>query len=150
MSSKKILAIVGGFLLCAVLLLHKPITKYISNHFFTQEEPPSFAVDAITSFFPSDPRWASPQIGKVEGVFDQKFAYLGAGGQCYAFVSDDKQYVLKFFKQHKFRKKNTPASEGIARREKAFTSYKIAYDKLREETGLLFLHPSRVTDFKNR
>lgn len=140
MSSKRVFGFIGVFFLCAALLLHRPITKYVRNHFFTQPKTPSFAVDAIKSIFPSDTSWASPHIGEFGGVFDQKFTYLGDGGQCYAFVSDDRQYVLKFFKQHKFRKKNTPASEGIKRREDAFTSYKVAYDKLREETGLLFLH----------
>jgi len=31
-------------------------------------------------------------------ILNQKFSYIGKGAQCYAFVSDDQLYVLKFFK----------------------------------------------------
>lgn len=31
-------------------------------------------------------------------VFSQRYRYLGSGHQCYAFESEDEQFVIKFFK----------------------------------------------------
>lgn len=93
---------------------------------------------------------------KLESGLEQKFHYLGCGGQCFAFGSEDGRYVIKFFK-HKIRKPYSyflklplpwPLSERQKRYlEKAlfklnrdFTSYKIAYEELQEETGVIYIH----------
>lgn len=67
----------------------------------------------------------------LQGIFDQKFYYLGSGGQCWVFASEDGQYVLKFFKFHR-RKKD--------KLQRDFKSYQIAYETLKQETGLVYLH----------
>lgn len=38
------------------------------------------------------------QISEIQALMSQKFNYLGKGNQTYAFVSEDGDYVLKFFK----------------------------------------------------
>ena len=56
-------------------------------------------------------------------------------------MSEDNRYVLKFFKQRKFVKNKFISRRGKRKREMDFSSYKIVYEKLREEIGLLFSHP---------
>lgn len=60
-------------------------------------------------------------------ILNQRFSYLGKGGQCYAFVSEDGQYVIKFFRKHRDL-------------QKTFESVRLAYDRLKQETGLVYIH----------
>lgn len=99
-------------------------------------------------------------------VFHQRFYYLSAGGQAYAFASEDGSYVIKFFKHHlrrlPFWLKILPLPAKYARqreeqrikREKKllrdFTSYKIAYELLPEQTGLLYLHLNKTNHLKQK
>ena len=87
---------------------------------------------------------------------NQPFHYLDCGNQCYAFISEDQQYVLKFFKYaratipqflttipllnrfkpfrpHRFAKL-------LHKRERDLTSYRLAYNAFRKETGLIAIH----------
>jgi hypothetical protein len=87
---------------------------------------------------------------------NQPFHYLDCGNQCYAFVSEDSRYVLKFFKYakpsvprffttlpvlnhfkpfrpHRFEKQ-------LWKRERDFHGYQLAYNSFREETGLIAVH----------
>ena len=89
-------------------------------------------------------------------ILKQPFHYLDCGNQCFAFVSEDGQYVLKFFKYA-----NPPVPHFLTqiplinklkalrphRYEKAlwkqrrdFEGYQLAYDHFREETALLAVH----------
>lgn len=131
MKHKKRLAIAACVLICAALLFQKPIANYITRH--PEKKAPDFSIRAIETIFPSEPRWASSKEEGIEAILRQRFTYLDAGVQSYVFLSEDKRYVLKFFKQGRHSKRPD-------KREGAFTSYKIAYDLLREETGLVFLH----------
>jgi hypothetical protein len=84
-----------------------------------------------------------PEIGKI---LRQPFHYLGRGGQCFAFLSDDGQFVLKVFKQHHLRlpalvQSLVPKSiaEHFKRKEQQFlTSCHIASTDFAEETGVVF------------
>lgn len=67
---------------------------------------------------------------KIEEILKQRFYYLAKGGQSFAFLSENGQYVLKFFKRNT-KKRKQPF---------AMSSAKLAYEKLREESGVLFLH----------
>jgi hypothetical protein len=126
---------------------------------------PGFSIDKITS------RSAHNEICEVESlseeqrklltekVFPQKYYYLASGHQCYAFISEDREYVLKFFKmQHLFpkrwlnsfplflksgRKSNQLCSERI------FASYEDAYELLREETALLYIHLNKTNHLRS-
>src|SRR5579883_1157171 len=86
-----------------------------------EKKPPDFSMQAIVTAFPPDARWASEKGLGGEDIFRQKFTYLDAGVQSYVFLSEDKQHVLKFFKQGRHSKRPE-------KREEAFSSYKIAYD----------------------
>lgn len=105
---------------------------------------------------------------KLDAIFSQEFHYLGHGKQMIAFESCDKKVVLKLFnpmrplkkgwyKRWKYWKRYSSlkwiSREWLHKKQrlkKLFLRHKIAYEKLREETGLLYVHlcPSeKVTHF---
>lgn len=95
------------------------------------------------------------ETGKNE-ILSQKFHYLGKGAQSYVFVSEDGEYILKFFKfQHLSLPpllKYLPLSGQLSalreekmqrremRKEQVFASYKLAFQELKEESGLILTH----------
>ncbi len=91
-------------------------------------------------------------------LLDQKFHYLGRGLQCFAFLSEDGQTVLKLFnnryQNRLFWLQSTPLRHffhhKIAYNQKkwalSFASYEVAFESLKEETGLLFFHPKPCTE----
>lgn len=79
---------------------------------------------------------------------DQKFYYLSKGSQVYAFESEDHEIILKFIRQHKYKtpfwmdlfpslKKHL---RGESRLNKYLESYRLAYEKLADETAVIYLH----------
>lgn len=93
-------------------------------------------------------------------LVSQTYRYLDSGSQSYVFLSEDGQTVLKLFKfQHMrippwldsfpqisyLQKKRTQKRETLT---KTFDSISLAYDHLREETGLLFAHLCETTHLK--
>src|SRR5579872_1197620 len=66
---------------------------------------------------------------EVLAALDQPYTYFGQGGQAYVFFSQDKKYVLKFFKQRHFRKNPHKMS-------KDYQSYKIGFEELPHETEI--------------
>lgn len=93
---------------------------------------------------------------KVQKFFSQPYYYYDCGGQSYIFISEDEKYILKFFKFHHMRippvlkKILLPQKLDLYRKNKikqkndtlkeTFESYKIAYNLLKKQTGLLYLH----------
>lgn len=123
--------------------------------------PAGFTVGKITSFHSSNPKWDVGSLTTIEKnltdeILHQPFTYLASGNHCYVFVSDDDQYVIKFFKQKHMRtniwenylplpnKLNThrmaKLKKRIKLRNKTYGSYRLAYNHLKKETGLIFLH----------
>lgn len=115
----------------------------------------------IVSEFAYNEKWElHPQLGEqkalVDSILAQKFTYLGKGCQSYVFQSEDGKYVLKFVKYQRFRPQawldyfaaipflNDYRLSKIQKKEKKldmlFTSWKIAYEHLQSETGLVFVH----------
>jgi hypothetical protein len=78
----------------------------------------------------------------VDNIVGQSFFPLGQGGQARAFISRDGRYVLKFFTEppHSW----VPLTNYHDRKEKKFcrsvTGYLLAFNRLPEKTGLIFLH----------
>lgn len=124
-----------------------------------------FALHKVISTFPSDSRYdiasiKESDIKQVNGILKQKFYFLDKGRQAYAFISEDGQYVLKLLKCSYIRVpyliKHLPAfgklkqmrDAWIERKEdirhKTFTSCKLSYEELKEETGLIFVHLNPV------
>ncbi len=125
-----------------------------------------FSLSKIRSSLEFNEEWvvdapSNEIMEEIRDILGQEFHYLGNGTQCYAFLSKDGEYVLKFFKMKHLMPKNwlrffpIPGlgqyrfnkTEGrIARRKQIFTSHKMAYKYLREETGLIFVHLNKTRD----
>lgn len=95
----------------------------------------------------------------VDKILDQPFTYLGKGCQSYVFASEDGEYVLKFFKYQRYRKgigdylaflpgikeyRKKRIAHKQQKLQKLFTSWKIAFDHLQEETGLVYVHLNKT------
>lgn len=122
-----------------------------------------FSIAKIASNLSTD--WTAPLSDKdrdhLREICAQPFKYLGSGAQCYAFLSSDGNYVLKFFKmkhllpkkwllyfplpgleKYRLRKVN----QRITRQKELFMSYQLAYQNLKEETGLFSVHLKKTND----
>jgi hypothetical protein len=120
-----------------------------------------FQIVKIISRLPAFSQWETPvpsseEFNNLKTIFSQPFYYLGSGGQCYAFISQDGRLVLKLFKMHNIRQYPWlyhVSFPGVLDRfrvaflkmqkqklERVFSSSYLAYEKLKEETGLLFLN----------
>lgn len=114
-----------------------------------------FSAGKIASSLPSSPAWSiadpsAEEQKKLQEIFSSRFKFLGEGAQSFAFESDDGKYVLKFFKMRRF----TPSLADhlcphvVRRRLKnlrwVFNGYKIAYEKFRKDTGLVFIHLAKT------
>lgn len=141
----------------------------IAYHFtasFCDKQTDGFSVARIHSELPYNPEWeTAPPLDEMQKELDaalsQKFHYLACGGQCFAFGSEDGKYVIKFFK-HRIRKpysylmnaelprffgklRNRKLDKALTKLRRDFTSYKIAYEDLPEETGLIYIHLNKGT-----
>lgn len=124
-----------------------------------------FRIANITSDFTHQPQWeVRPLIASEEADFtkalQQPYFYLGKGCQSYVFASQDGQYVIKFFKYQRYRLQSWlvyfPPLPAIVkyRHEKLekkweklngfVKSWKVAFENLKQETGLLFVHLNKT------
>jgi len=128
-----------------------------SNHF-------TFAM--ITSDRDSEPLFETRPLTAEEQehcqkAFDQKYAYYGCGGQAYIFFSEDGNYVLKFFKQHHFHKpvwldyipflgayRDRKYAKRRKRLELDYCSYKMGFEDLLPETGIIYPHLNKTAHLK--
>ena len=81
-----------------------------------------------------------------------RFTYLARGKQAFVFVSEDQKYVLKLFDRTHLQVPWFAKMFGLfknrkrrgAQRQQIFPeSYRLAFDSVREETGLLCVHMGR-------
>ncbi|MEC7840142.1 MAG: hypothetical protein VX777_08905 [Chlamydiota bacterium] len=90
MNKNKITACILG--LTTVFLLYQ---GYLS---FTGD----FRRANVTYDWPQRKQWPLPKVNledpTIKKALKQSFSYLGQGNQTYAFISEDRNYVLKFFK----------------------------------------------------
>jgi hypothetical protein len=99
-------------------------------------------------------------------LFQQKFHYLGRGLQSFAFESEDKKYVLKLFNNRYQRKSQFfsffahfpyVSPWALLQRDhfqekllKTFASYQIAFEEMKEKTGLLYAHLHPTTNLPDQ
>lgn len=128
-----------------------------------------FTVGNITSDYSYDSRWDIRKLDNseeilVDSILAQPFSYLGKGCQSYVFKSADGKYVIKFFKYQRFRPQAwldyfafIPAvdtyrlgkiEKKLKKREGVFRSWKLAFEELQPETGLIFVHLNKTQDLK--
>ncbi len=84
-----------------------------------------------------------------EEMFTGPFTYFARGLQCFAFVSEDGQYILKLLNSRNRDKaaicRWIPGLEELGEKAEMkealiFNSYEIAFRELKEETGLIYIH----------
>lgn len=138
---------------------------------FAVKKTDGFSILAISSDRPFEERFITraPSFEEqtlLETAFNQPYHYFGCGGQAFAFFSQDGNYVIKFFKQrlfrpsyvlnaiplpkflHRFRnKRNWKRRDKL---ERDFFSYKVAYEQLQEQTGIIYSHLQKTTHLQKR
>jgi hypothetical protein len=108
---------------------------------------------------------SSEEMQDLKRILSQEFHYLGNGAQCYVFVSEDQEYVLKFFKMKHLTPKywlnaiplpwlDKYRFEKIDSRERKqyelFNSFKIAFEEFRHHTGITFVHLAKTKHLLNK
>ncbi len=106
----------------------------------------TFSLEAISAKLPFQLSWEGraqneKEKEETERALSQSYRFLGGGGQCFSFVSEDGKYVIKFFKQKAF-----PPPQSVSlkktdpKRDRVFSAFRLSFDLLSEETGLLYIH----------
>jgi hypothetical protein len=134
---------------------------------FCHQQTDGFSRYKISSELPFRAEWETPPLSDAEKselkkILNQPFDYLAKGAQSYVFLSRDGRYVLKFFRIYHLQPPlwvthlKWPSfiehyrQQKIAKKDQElhrdFASYKIAYDALREETGIIFLHLNKTKE----
>lgn len=120
-----------------------------------------FSISNITSTHEAKGEWeVASLVGgekrEVELALEQEYFYLGKGHQAYAFESKDGKYVLKFLKFQPYRynpivekfplpqsldrMRSTKLLHKEEKRDALFRSWKVAFENLKEESGVLYIH----------
>lgn len=126
-----------------------------------------FTIGNITYELPYDSRWdirplTAIETRQLDDLLGQKFTYLGKGCQSYVFKSEDGKYVLKFFKYQRLRPQpwlqyltflpgmdkylENKIEKKRLKLEGVFTSWKIAFEDLQPETGVVYVHLNKSHD----
>ena len=116
---------------------------------FCFQQTGNFWLQTILSKRASDPRretppLASEELTEINSILSQPFTFLGGGMQSFVFLSEDRTTVIKFFKHRisvlkkgRFRT-HTPYLDSI------FESYHIAFNQLKDETGVFYIHLNKT------
>jgi hypothetical protein len=102
------------------------------------KKPYPFSKETIQAPLSRQNRWegrpqTDDEIKQTEAALSQSYRFLGGGGQCFAFVSEDGKFVIKFFKQKKIEKDQ-------AKKKRVFSAFQLSFDRLPEETGIFYIH----------
>ncbi|MEN9654666.1 MAG: hypothetical protein RL235_778, partial [Chlamydiota bacterium] len=91
---------------------------------------------------PQMPELASEE--QINQALRQPYFFLGKGAQCYAFESQDHQYVLKLLR---FDRNCASGGRGIdgTKVAKVFKAFQLAAEEMPIETGLIYLHLNPAT-----
>ncbi len=151
------------YLSCSVFLIYALGRTY---YHFTG----GFTIQNITSNFSFQPQWeirplTDPENTELKFALDQSYRYLAKGCQSYVFLSDDDKYILKFFKYQRYRLQPwleyAPPLPAVIQYKKEkiekkwnklnsfVTSWKVAFDSLKNETGLVYVHLNKTDTLKN-
>lgn len=137
---------------------------------FCLKETHGFSLSAIRSDRSFNPEWETHPLTSIEknelehAIGQPYYAFKTSGGQSFVFFSQDQKYVIKFFKQRFFniplwlrvtplptifkpyRDKKT--FNRMQKLKRDFSSYKLAFDQLQPETGLVYVHLNRTDHLK--
>jgi hypothetical protein len=134
-------------LICKILIF---LGSFIAVERLCHVHTRGFSLPNIYSYEPDSSH--SEPISFDAEILSQPFTLFASGLECYAFLSEDQKFVLKVFKFHHVREarlfyKLFPFSyfakllrEKEDRIAHSFESNKLAYQELKEETGLVCIH----------
>jgi hypothetical protein len=135
---------------------------------FVHHKSQWFSLDKIISTQKPSAEWDIPPLPSEEQkvldqILSQQFTYYSKGSQAYVFISEDKKYILKFFKQNKLRPKSWLAyiplsfnpyyQEQIFKKKKCqatFNACKTAFLELKKESGLIYVHINNNRDMNKK
>lgn len=130
-----------------------------------------FQISNMTYDLPFNFEWEAATLAldakeEIWQAFNLPYHYIGKGAQSYAFLSEDGNHVIKFFKfKHlkpnwltealpNFSVFDSYKIKSISRKDRliksVFKGYKLAYDLHKEESGLLYIHLNKTTDIKKQ
>lgn len=162
MVRRQLLLLGAGILLIGTL-------AHVDRIFFKRNG--SFSIRFLYSNLSPNPKWDLPkptpeEDQRVSEALRQKFYYLAKGTHCYAFQSEDNQYVIKFhrYPSHMriFSWINHPLSYRFSERRKKIkahnfkrldvnlTSYRDSDQFLKDETGVIFTHINRTDHLRKK
>jgi hypothetical protein len=152
------------FYLSTAIVLLIPIDRYFFKH------NASFSIRFIYTCIPNQSEWdlsapTNEQIQELEPILSQDFMYFAKGTHCYAFLSQDQKYIIKFHRypshmrrfpylshplSYLFDKNRIEIKEYNLKRYRYFMdNYKNSFEDLKEETGTILVHINR-TDHLNK
>lgn len=144
------------------------VSLFLVTDRFVHHKSNHFSVSKITSTHKSSPEWNIPPLSAdeqkvLDQILSQKFTYYSKGSQAYVFISEDKKHILKFLKQDKLRTHSwlayIPLSFNPYYRERltkakkccdTFSACTTAYNELKRETGLLYVHINKTRDWSKK
>lgn len=127
-----------------------------------------FHIHKMESSLSFSPKWevSNPSTWYLRNLLSQNFYYIGKGSQCFVFESEDKEFILKFFRHSRYRLpklaelvkapqflrdiQDKKRKEKLEQLEALFSSCKIAYECLHEETGLIAVHLNKTHHLKTQ
>lgn len=128
----------------------------------------SFSPHLFLTYLPSDPKWNLPLLEEqdpaaLSALTTQKFSYLGRGTRCFAFLSEDGQYVVKLHRYPStlrlfpFLKHPWDYFFNLEQQKRylhhlnnKLQSYTNAFFDLKEESGILLMRLNRSQPLKER
>jgi len=138
-------------------------TAYFGLIFATDKLADGFLESHIYSTLKPDPKWKVENHSYPQEIFEQPYHYLSRGSQNYVFESEDGLYVIKFFRHNRFRTSNfccgpsflqemqkSSLEEKTAKQLELFSSCHLAFCKLREECGLIYMHLNKSHHLNKR
>jgi len=115
-----------------ILFFLMVVTSFLSIPAIAKRYTYGFRVAKMRLEFPHHAEWEIEPNQQVNEILNQPFYFLDKGAQCFVFESKDGEYVIKLF-----RYDHPPKDEKII---DLFNACKMAYDQLRYETGLVYIH----------
>jgi hypothetical protein len=162
---KKVLSVCAATM-CILMLIYLNVQILHIDRQMSQIARPArlFNPRLIESTFAARKEWevkTSPDHEKFFYVVcQQTLKWLAHGMQAVAFETQDEKYVVKFFLLGRFREDNERGflqnlfsketkekrQEKLQHREEIFSSSKICFEELQEETGIVYVHLNRTKD----
>lgn len=114
------------------LVLLVLLSLFLSLPFGAAKLTEGFRVSKMRLNWPANPKWETTLPASLNEILEQPYSFLGKGVQSFAFLSRDGRYVVKLlrFDRKKDKSKYLPL----------FNACKTAYERLKEETGLIYVH----------